>query len=304
MGLSGGAVSRTFFTYVWGPPGDPAWPLTFSSKNARTQALKALAPGDSVYIVGTMGEPTRPEHKGRVVGVFQVSGLEVDTRDYAYLGPKERHPDFDNVLRFPFALHPIAAWEVTTTDNVFSKLVGPLTGAHHLRAQTTVVELDLLTAEPLHTLERRPLRLAQPRSEFTKSLIQTAPSKLAPPHSGSFEGIFKGHETWYVYALALTSSTGKTLALKVGYSSDPKSREEVYNHGMATELTGFRWRLAARQATTSEEAARTIEQALFVRFAGQRLASNGEILRGVSPEDVLSATTSIMLEMTSQKASG
>ena len=28
-------MTKVFFTYVWGPPGNPAWPMMFASKAAR-----------------------------------------------------------------------------------------------------------------------------------------------------------------------------------------------------------------------------------------------------------------------------
>jgi hypothetical protein len=128
---------KVFFTYVWGPPGNPASPLTFASKAARSHARRALTEGDLVFTVGTRGEPTAPEHKGRVVGVFQVSDLEVNTQDYD-LPRSSDIPEFDGVSRFPFALHPIAVWEITISDSLFTELVGPLTPNHHLQAQSKI----------------------------------------------------------------------------------------------------------------------------------------------------------------------
>lgn len=60
-----------------------------------------------------------------MLGVFRVSDLEVNTQDYG-LPRRHDNPEFDNVTRFPFALHPIAVWEVTSSVNMFAELVGPL----------------------------------------------------------------------------------------------------------------------------------------------------------------------------------
>lgn len=51
-------MAKVFFTYVWGAPGNPCWPLTFGTKAARTIAKKALSEGDFVFTVGTKGELT------------------------------------------------------------------------------------------------------------------------------------------------------------------------------------------------------------------------------------------------------
>jgi len=85
-------MTKAFFTYVWGPPGDPAWPLTFATKAARTHARKVLSDGDLVFTVCTRSDPSPPAFQGRVVGVFRVSDLEVNTQDYD-LPDKARHAE-------------------------------------------------------------------------------------------------------------------------------------------------------------------------------------------------------------------
>src|SRR5690554_2109086 len=110
-------MAAVFFTYVWGTPGNPCWPLTFGSKAARTIAKRALSEGDFVFTIGTQGEPTSPPDRGRVLGVYQVSTLEVNTQDY--VGQIGEVDVLERVVsKFPFALHPIAVWEITAADNV------------------------------------------------------------------------------------------------------------------------------------------------------------------------------------------
>lgn len=272
-------MTKVFFTYVWGPPGNPSWPLTFSKKAARSHALKVLTEGDLVFTVGTKREPTDPQDQGRVLGVFRVSDLEVNTQDYDL--PKS--PKFDGARHFPFALHPIAVWEITSTRNMFAELVGPLTPSDHLQAQAKVVELDDNTAKPLLELERREVRPASPRTELGRGLVAQKNSKLAPKHQGSFTGVFKDHDIWYVYTLVLKDERKSVLAVKIGYASDPKVREEKHNAPMAQEVTGLRWYLESKQPTGSEDTARKVEQIVLSKYAKHRLASNGEIFSGVDP---------------------
>ena len=291
-------MTKVFFTYVWGPPGNPAWPLTFATKAARSRARKVLTEGDLVFAVGTKGEPTEEAYKGRVVGAFRVSDLEVNTQDYD-LPRKRDNPDYDSVTRFPFALHPIAVWEITDRNNMFAELVGPLTPNHHLQAQSKIVELDAITAEPLLALERREVPPAMPTTEFGKGLVMKKNSKLAPKHQGSFTGSFGDHEVWYVYALVLRDERKKPLAVKVGYSNAPEAREAAHNSPMASEVTGLRWRAEFQQPTSSEDVAREVEQAVLNRFAKHKLASNGEILAGVDPVMVQSAIAMVMRDLSS-----
>ncbi len=286
-------MTKVFFTYVWGAPGDPAWPLTFATKAARSHARKVLTEGDLVFTVGTRGEPTQATQKGRVLGVFRVSDLEVNTQDYG-LPRKHDKSEFDSVTRFPFALHPIAVWEITSLDNMFAELVGPLTPNHHLQAQSKIVELDEITAAPLLVLERQEVQPALPKTEFGKGLVAQKNSKLAPKHQGSFTGSFGDHDTWYVYTLVLRDARKKALAIKVGYSNAPEARETAHNGPMASEVTGLRWNAEFRQPTSSEDAAREVEQIVLARYATHKLASNGEILAGVDPLMVQAAIATVM----------
>lgn len=288
-------MTKIFFTYVWGPPGDPAWPLTFADKGARSHAKKRLTEGDLVFTVCTRGEPTEPEYKGRVAGVFRVSDLEVNTQDYD-LPRHHDNPNYDSVKQFPFALHPITVWEITDPNNMFAKLVGPLTPNHHLQAQSKIVELDAIKAGPLLALDRREVPPAMPKTEFGKGLVLKKNSKLAPKHEGSFTGTFGDHEVWYVYALVLRDERKKALAVKIGYSNAPEAREAAHNGPMAPEVTGLRWRAEFQQPTSSEDAAREIEQTVLTRYAKHRLASNGEILEGVDPTFVQATIATVMRE--------
>lgn len=286
-------MAKVFFTYVWGAPGNPCWPLTFGTKAARTIAKKALSEGDFVFTVGTKGEPTAPSERGKVLGVYQVSSLEVNTQDY--VGQIGQVDVLERVAsEFPFALHPIAAWEIASSDNVFSRIAGRLTGGSHLQAQSTVVELAPETGAALLALERRAVALAEPRTLLGRGLVAQKNSKLAPKHEGEFRGRFGEHDIWYVYALALKDQRGRDLAFKIGYANDPLARMASHNGPIASEVTGLSWQLALKQPTSTEDDARVVEQALLAHFAGHKLPSNGEIIAGPSLSAILSAIATIM----------
>lgn len=290
---------KVYFTYVWGAPGNPAWPLTFANKAARTHARKILNDGDFIFTVCTKSEPSPPELWGRVCGLFKVSDLEVNTADYDLPRSLDR-PEHDSVARFPYALHPIEVWEIVAANNIFSTIVGPLTPSHHLQAQSKIVELPKKTAELLLALDRQRVTPAEPRTAFGMGRVLQKNSKLAPKHQGSFTGVFQEHLIWYVYTLVLRNQNGKPLAVKVGYSNDPFVRESTYNASLATELTGLRWSVDMRQPTPSEDIAREVEQAVLYHFDHKKLASNGEILGGVEPSSV-GSTIAIELRSRSQR---
>lgn len=288
-------MSKVFFTYVWGGPGNPAWPLTFASKAARTGAKRALSEGDFVFIVGTKNDPTPTDERGRVLGVYQVSSLEVNTQDYEEQIDKD--PNSRRAAeKFPFALHPIAVWKITSNENLFAPLVGPLSGGKHLQARTTVVEIQGDAASALLALERQAVTPAKPNTVFGRGLVAQKNSKLAPKHEGDFVGSFGDHETWYVYILALRNRQNRDLAFKIGYANDPLKRRDAYRMPMASEVTDLTWELAQKQPTSSEDEARRVEQALLQKFSKNRLASNGEIITGTSFANLASALVDILRE--------
>lgn len=248
-----------------------------------------------VFTVGTKSDPTPQEERGKVLGVFRASDLEVNTQDYDL--PRNPNPEFDGVLRFPHALHPIQVWEVQEEYAYFSQLVGPLTPRHHLQAQSKLVELDAEIAKPLLELHRKEVTPLEPSTGFGKGLVARKKSKLAPKHEGNYSGSFKDHDVWYVYILGLQDQRRRTLAVKLGYSSDPDARAEAMNSPMAVEVTGLSWRLLGQQPTDTEDAARTVEQALLKKYRQKCLGSNGEVLAGVDPLLLIAEAGNILRDL-------
>lgn len=287
---------KVFFTYVWGKLGDPAWPLSFTTKQARRQAKENLAEGDLVFVVGTKGKPTPPEDQGRVVGVYQVSDLEVNTQDYD-VPTSERDLDKDGNFRFPFALHPITVWQITDAGNHFADLVGTLLPQQYLLAQTSIVKLDSEAAKPLLRLDRKRVSIADPATEFGKGRVQNKITKLAPKHEGSFSGAFTDHENWYVYTLVLYDSRKQPLAVKIGYSHNPQEREDAYNKPLAHEVSGLLWKLDTMQPVANEDTAREAEQAVLNSFDSNRLNSNIEIIRNTKPLLISAKIGTILRDM-------
>jgi hypothetical protein len=288
---------KVFFTYVWGSPGEPAWPLTFRDRGSRTHAKRVLSEGDLVFTVCTKTEPSPVKDWGRVMAVYRVSDLEVNTADYG-LPSRFGKVGFDSVALFPYALHPISVSEVVSSDNLFSELLGSLTNTHHLQARSRLVELSKTQGRILTNLRTRPLSLATPESAFGQGRVNLKNSKLAPKHEGAFSGEFRDPETWFVYVMRLVDETGKVVAVKIGYSGDPKDRASAYNMAMATEVTGLRWIAAFQQPCATEDQARTVEQAVLSQFQASRLGSNGEVLRIADAMKVESALGVIMRQMT------
>lgn len=291
-------MTRVFFTYVWGEPTPPAWPLTFATKAARRFARDNVGDGDYVFTVATKDEPTRIDLRGFVTGLYRLTDLELNTADYDI--PRDDRPEHDTVTRFPYCLHPLQVWTITERTRSFSQIVGPLSPKHHLRAQSALVELEADLAERLMHLTREEITaIMLPATEFGRGLIARKVSKLAPKHSGGYTASFGEHAVWYVYSLSLVDQRGRTLAHKIGYSHSPESRLDAYNFGVASEVTGLQWKLETSQPTASEDAARAVEQSLLAKFHSRKLASNGEVIRAGSPNEIAVEIAVLMRKMAS-----
>jgi len=290
---------KAFFTYVWGAPGNPAYPITFATKASRTRARKILSEGDLIFTVCTKGKPTDIELQGRVVGVYRASDIEISTKDYDV--PRNLdNPEYDSITKFPYALHPLEVWQIQDSDNVFSEVVGPLTPKEHLQAQAYLVELSTDHANLLGRLEKLRIEPMLPRTALGRGRVIRKQSKLAPKHEGKYTAEFKEREIWYVYLLVLHDERNREIAVKLGYAGDPSLRLNAYNAGLATEVTGLSWQLDFSQPVSSEDEARAIEQKMFKRYQSQRLESNGEILRGVNALTLGAEVGKIMRQMYDQ----
>ena len=93
------------------------------------------------------------------------------------------------------------------------------------------------------------------------------------------------HTSYYVYVLELSNKK----ALKIGYSHEPKKREQAYNLSMAEEVTGLRWTLTFTHELKTAKDAERLEQEVLSEFSAYQLTSNGEILKGVSSDQAMLA---------------
>lgn len=97
-----------YLTKVWGF-GEPCGPLQFSMEGWRDKARADLNPGDCVVLVGTKGEPTEEDDRGRVLGMMEPTTQVVMWLDYDL--PTEK-VDFNEQgeYRWPFGLLNRRAW--------------------------------------------------------------------------------------------------------------------------------------------------------------------------------------------------
>ena len=98
-----------FMTKVWGW-GIPVGPLQFSTKGWRENALSQLNSGDQVVLVGTMGEQTQDNMKGRLLGVMEPTTEPVMSLDF--VEPRSPSDFVDGEYKWPFGLMNKRAWSL------------------------------------------------------------------------------------------------------------------------------------------------------------------------------------------------
>lgn len=109
------------------------------------------------------------------------------------------------------------------------------------------------------------------------------------PTATSYRIEYHDHSDWYVYLLLL----GPKQAIKVGFAHDPSMRLREYNHKILTEITKVNWRMAFEFRCESAVDAHKIEQQVLQKFSKFQLPSNGEVLVGISLQEVKDAVLSL-----------
>src|SRR5437764_160781 len=103
-----GAAMTVYMTKTWGF-GVPSGPLQFSIAGWRDRARSTIQPGDLVVIVGTLGEETAPDERGKILGLMEPSTEVVSALDYDLIrGPQDLKGD--GSYRWPFGLELKRAW--------------------------------------------------------------------------------------------------------------------------------------------------------------------------------------------------
>ena len=85
--------------------------VAFALEGDRDALIEASGPGDMIVFVGTMGEPTAEDDRGRLLGIAEFARIPVDTKeiiDPATYRPFDIKPD--GSLIWPKALPILRAW--------------------------------------------------------------------------------------------------------------------------------------------------------------------------------------------------
>jgi len=281
-------MSGIFYTYVWGTHGERGSPLTFTSKQNRTTAIRCTQEGDLVFGVvsrspGDSNVRIPDAIKGRVMNVWQISHSAADTADFGIEAANAWDKLEDGSYRWPFALQPIRTWIIRDAPE-FRELPGYTPTTHTQRAITTLQEVSEELAATLSDLLQasgEELEVMTPRYLTMASRVQ----HLRQEHPFALNGYTvqpNADATNRIYVATLGKG-GRTL--KIGHAQDAANRVAEFNkYRLSSEP---QWILHTDQAIGSVQDAIEIEKYLGEVFARYRTEpNNNEVYVGLDALDV------------------
>lgn len=269
-----------FMTKVWGW-GVPVGPLQFSTKGWRENALDQLKAGDQVVLVGTMGDQTHDDMKGRLLGVMEPTDEPVMSLDF--VEPRGSSDFVDGKYKWPFGVMNRRAWSLLDqpllseiSDRTFSmdsaQGIVPLTPEEEQRVRALRWHEEELLQPTAHAQERMAKKHATAK-------------RTAPPPTTKRTGIMHMRRApAYTYAMQIRSAN--RLAFKIGWAFDFRQRADQLNHASMPSLGGLKYEPTWYHLWDTARLAYNMEQRLLQHFADNQHPANNEIIVGVKEDEL------------------
>jgi hypothetical protein len=248
--------------------------VAFRIEENRAALIEASQPGDVIILVGTTGEPTLEEDRGRLLGMAEFSPIPIDAssildpaaRDYFELGR-------DGTPNWPKALPIVRAWAFEPKLKLIDVLKEQLTFEATVRA----VRLEEDDANTVLALPKVEVRL--PRIPFLERLrAMTDALQASQPTTGPVPNAWTGivtktaaQEAW-TYVMRF----GRRNVWKIGHTQDLACRLAEINQHVPHEELGERWAIVMHQHWESSFEAYEMEQCVLgalgpFRTEGERI---------------------------------
>lgn len=272
-----------FMTKVWGW-GAPVGPLQFSTNGWRTNALNQLKPGDRVVLVGTMGEQTQDDMKGRLLGVMEPTTEPVMSLDFVF--PRGPSDFINGEYKWPFGLMNRRAWSLPDRPLLtkISERKFSMDSAQGIVPLTTEEE-QLVGALLWHEEELLP-PTAQAQERMAKKY---GTSKRAPPPPTTMRSGIMHMRRAPAYTYSMRIKGADQPAFKIGWAFDFRQRAGQFNHAAMPDLGGLEYVPEWYHLWDTARRAYQMEQRLLAHFANYRHSSNNEIVIGVSEKELEAA---------------
>jgi hypothetical protein len=269
---------KLFLTKVWGWDA-PVGPMQFSTSGWRDNALRQLEPGDRVVLVGTMGDQTPEDMKGRILGVMEPSREPVMSMDFAV---RARPGDFvDGEYKWPVGLMNLHAWSLPERP----KLTQISDRKFSMDSAQGIVPLTDDEAVRILALEWSAEALLQPTAQAQARMAKKhgAAKRTAPQPTTSRRGVMHMRRApAYTYAMKVVGA--RPDAFKVGWAFDFKLRARQFNHAAMPGLGGLEYKPFRFHLWDTARQAYAMEQALLSHLSDRLHKDNREIVQGLSDD--------------------
>ncbi|MDX8355680.1 GIY-YIG nuclease family protein [Cognatiyoonia sp. IB215182] len=270
---------RLFLTKVWGWD-TPVGPLQFSTSGWRDNALRQLEDGDRVVLVGTEGDQTPDDMKGRLLGVMEPSRELVMSLDFDV---RASPGDFvDSKYKWPLGLLNLCAWSLPQRPKLKKQISDR---KFNMPAVRGVVPLNDNEAARVLALDWREEALMQPTAQAGARMAKRhgAAKRTAPPPTTKRRGVMHMRRApAYTYAMRIVGA--RTSAFKIGWAFDFKQRARQFNHAAMPSLGGLEYKPFLYHLWDTARQAYAMEQALLAKLSDRVHGHNGEIVTDLSDE--------------------
>jgi T5orf172 domain len=275
-------AGRTFMTKVWGFD-SPVGPLQFSTEGWRRNAREVLQPGDIVVLVGTKGEPTPQDDRGRLLGIMEPTTEPVMSLDFD-LPQGASDLDEQGNYKWPYGLLNLKAWRLIDRPYLSPDISQR---AFAMDSAQGIVQLTPDEAARVAALRREEIPLLEPRVAARARLHGTegARRRVSPPPTTTRRGVMHMRaSSAYTYALEIRGPQG--VAYKIGWAFDFKQRARQFNQAALPALGGVSYTPKLFNLWDTARQAFKMEQAILKHFERHRHRDNHEVLHGLNFDEL------------------
>ena len=249
---------QVFAKRFWGF--NPAvWPIvSFSLDGNRDNLLRESRPGDLVLFIGTEGEETEPDDRGRLLGLAEFGRNEIESADVLDLATLRPNAfDENGRLRWPKALPMVRAWRLVTRPRVTEVLQRQLPYGATVRA----LLLDATDTAAVLALPREEVPIPDVPAlsrlrDLNDALRMSGPTTGPRPTSWTSTTHRDSETESWTYAFRF----GSKDIWKIGHAKDVAARLTEVNRHVPEEVIGEGWRVVLQHRWDTETKAYEMEQ--------------------------------------------
>jgi len=247
-------------------------------------------------LVGTMGDQTSDDMKGRLLGIMEPTSEPVMSLDFNVR--KSPGHFVDGKYKWPFGLMNLRAWSLPERP-LLSEISNRKFG---MASAQGIVALSDVEAKRVRALSWAEEDLLQPTASAKERMHRKhgVAKPTAPPPTTTRRGVMHMRRAQaYTYAMLVIGA--QPTAFKIGWAFDFKQRARQFNRSSMPDLGGLRYRPHLFRLWDTARQAYAMEQRLLDQFVEQRHPENNEIVLRIEPrilEDIWKETVRKLIKGT------